>query len=64
MAKTIKIGNNEYKMEGEYRRRTIEALNETREKLAKELSYSEDLQHADVIKFYQSHIAKLEGWLA
>jgi hypothetical protein len=64
MAKTIKIGNNEYKMEGEYRRRTVEALNDTREKLAKELSYSKDLQHKDMVEFYNNHIAKLESWLA
>ena len=64
MAKKVNINGIEFQMTGEYRRRTIEALNETRSKLNKELAYSEDLQHKDMIEFYQGHIAKLEDWLA
>ena len=48
----------------EQKRRTEAALTETRRKLAKELRYSPDLQHADMVAFYRSHIEKLERMLA
>ena len=45
-------------------RRVKSALAETARKLAKELAYSADLQHADMVAFYRGHIAKLEAMLA
>ena len=48
----------------ERRNRIIDAMIETYEKLNKELSYSEDLQHADTVKFYRQHIEKLATMLS
>jgi len=41
-------------------KRTKIALNETKDNLFKELSYSEDLQKKDRIDFLNSHINRLE----
>ena len=45
-------------------RRILEAKAETQRKLDKELGYSEDLQHAEIIAEYRQHIAHLEGMLS
>ena len=47
----------------EQRRRTMEALTETCQKLEKEMSYSPDLRKNGMIDFYNSHIAKLNTML-
>ena len=62
--KSITISGIEFEMTDERRKRVASALNETREKLSKELRYSEDLQHKDMVEFYRNHIAKLEAYLA
>lgn len=41
-------------------KRTKNSLTETKNKLFKELSYSEDLQKKDRVEFLNSHINKLE----
>lgn len=48
----------------ERRKRIIEAQNETQRKLDRELSYSDDLQHKDMIAFYRDHIARLASMLS
>ena len=48
----------------EQTRRIAQALTETQELLEKELAYSEDLQHKDMIDFYTNHIEKLTQMLA
>ena len=46
------------------RRRRIElGIVEAQDKLEKELEYSEDLQHKDMIGFYRRHIEKLSAML-
>ena len=61
--KTINIQGNEIELTDEHRRRIIQAMVETQEKLNKELAYSEDLQHKDMVEFYTSHIEKLANML-
>ncbi len=51
-------------MTNETRRRIEQALNETKQKLNKELAYREDLQHDDMVSFYMNHIASLESRLS
>jgi len=64
MEKTITIFKMELELTPERRNRITSALIETSEKLEKELTYSEDLQHADTIAFYRRHIAKLQAYLS
>jgi hypothetical protein len=64
MTKTIEINGTKFELTQERRNRITSALIETAEKLDKELGYSEDLQHKDMITFYQNHIAKLQSYLA
>jgi hypothetical protein len=45
----------------EYNKRIDQALKQHRDLLNKELSYSVDLQHADMIKIHRDNIAKVEG---
>lgn len=47
----------------EYTARTNQAIEETHRLLSKELSYSKDLQHADVIARYEAHLVKLNNML-
>ena len=47
----------------ERNRRIKQARAETQRKLDKELGYSEDLQHKDMVDFYRGHIAKLTEML-
>ena len=62
--KTITVGNQEYELTDEKKRRIFSAIEETERLLNKELSYSEDLQKSEQIEFYRSHITKLLGYLA
>lgn len=41
-----------------------QALNETRDALAREMAYRSDLRNIEMIDFYTHHIAKLEAMLA
>ena len=63
MNKIITIGTMKIEITDERKKRIYAAKAETEQKLNKELNYSEDLQHKDVIEFYRSHIAKLEDML-
>jgi hypothetical protein len=47
----------------EYIARTNQAIAETHRLLAKELSYSKDLQHKDAIERYENHLVKLQDML-
>lgn len=47
----------------EQKNRVVSSLVETQDKLEKELSYSKDLQHTDMITFYRQHIVKLNNML-
>lgn len=47
----------------EYTARTNQAIAETHRLLSKELSYSKDLQYADVIARYEAHLVKLNNML-
>jgi aspartate/glutamate racemase len=62
--KTITIGGMTLELTATRKRRIIEAMQETQTKLDKELRYSEDLQHKDIVDFYRSHIAKLTAMLS
>jgi hypothetical protein len=44
--------------------RINQALNETRDALAREMAYRFDLRNMEMIDFYIHHIAKLEAMLA
>lgn len=62
--KTIKLsGGMELELTDERKRRIVQALIETQDKLDKELAYSKDLQKADTVAFYRSHIDKLTRML-
>jgi len=52
------------KLSQEYKRRAVQALNETQDLLIKELSYSKDLQKKEAISFYESHILKLQNMIS
>lgn len=62
--KTIIVGGMEIKLTPERIRRTLDARAETQRLLDKELKYSEDLQHSEVIDLYRKHIAHLDEILA
>ena len=62
--KTITLYGIEYDLTPERIRRIVSALNETQDKLAKERRHPEDLQHKDMIAFYNGHIAKLLAMLS
>lgn len=47
----------------EYTARTNQAIAETHRLLAKELSYSKDLQKTEVIERYENHLIKLQDML-
>jgi hypothetical protein len=47
----------------EYIARTNQSIAETHRLLSKELSYSKDLQHKDVITRYKAHLVKLNDML-
>ena len=44
--------------------RINQALNETRDALARAMAYRFDLRDMEIIEFYTHHIAKLEAMLA
>lgn len=60
---TIVIGKARMELTPERKRRIEQAMIETQNKLDKELTYSEDLQHKDMIQSYQEHIEYLVGLL-
>lgn len=47
----------------EYLKRTQQAISETEALLAKELSFSAELQYSDKITFYKGHIEKLSQYV-
>lgn len=61
--KTVNCNGVEIELTEDRRRRIIQSMIETQDKLYKELNYSEDLQHKGMIEFYRNHIAKLAGML-
>ena len=62
--KTIKVGNLELELTEERKARITSAMIETADKLEKELNYSEDLQHKDMVEFYTNHIEKLQNMVS
>ena len=60
---TVTVYGMQLELTDERKRRIVEAMIETQDKLDKELSYSEDLQKADRIAFYRQHIDKLIAML-
>ena len=53
-----------HKMTQEQIKRINQAIAETGALLQKELGYSKDLQNAEAVEFYRSHINKLKGMLS
>ena len=63
--KTITLsGGLELELTDERKGRITQALIETQDKLDKELAYSEDLQKAETVAFYRSHIKRLAAMLS